>query len=386
MNEPQQAGESEATHASRFVVDRKDENTRARTARFATSHGVVETPCFMPVGTQATVKTLTPSQLKDAGVQMLLCNAYHLWIRPGVEIVEAMGGLHRFMSWDGPILTDSGGYQVLSLASFLELSDDGVRFRSPVDGEERFLSPEKAIEIQTRLGADVIMPLDECVGYPVQKSVAAAAVDRTLRWARRCLDAHKADGQQLFGIVQGSVYFELRRSCARELTDMNFDGYALGGVSVGEDKRDREKIVGLVTELLPEDKPRYLMGVGMPEDLLAAVALGIDLFDCTIPTRNGRNGCALTWEGRVNIRNAQWKTDASPLDARCDCYTCRNFTRAYLRHLFKADEILGLTLLSLHNVAFYQSLMEQTRTAIAEGRFASFKAECEARWNHKIDA
>ncbi|MGR3309300.1 MAG: tRNA guanosine(34) transglycosylase Tgt [Candidatus Brocadiales bacterium] len=352
----------------------RQEDSRARCGEIETSRGIIPTPIFMPVGTQGTVKTLTPRQLEDADVKILLCNTYHLNLRPGAEVVKKLGGLHRFMGWDGPILTDSGGFQVFSLSNLTKLSDEGAEFRSPIDGSRIFLSPEKSIEIQNALGADIITTLDECVPYPCERDRAEHAMLRTVAWAKRCLDAHRNPGQALFGITQGSVFRELRERCIEQFVEMDFDGYAIGGLSVGEGKYLMNEVLGYTVDQLPADKPRYLMGVGMPEDILNAIEYGVDMFDCVIPTRNGRNGWAFTSKGKVKIRNSHYKEDVNPLDDRCGCYTCRHFSRAYIRHLFNADEILGLSLVSLHNIYFFIDMVKQARQAILNGNFKEFKA------------
>ncbi|NOZ20677.1 MAG: tRNA guanosine(34) transglycosylase Tgt [Planctomycetes bacterium] len=351
--------------AIRFKVTDNDVRSAARCGVVETPHGTFETPTFMPVGTQASVKSLTPSDLRSAGTQIVLCNAYHLSLRPGAEVVERLGGLHGFMKWDGPLLTDSGGYQVFSLAGLAKAGDDGVRFRSHIDGQELFLTPERATEIQERLGADIIMAFDECVPYPCDRGYAKTAMERTVVWAERCKAAQRRRDQALFGIVQGSTFADQRRECAERLREIGFEGYAVGGLSVGEGS-------GLMTEMLectighlPVDRPRYLMGVGTPQDMIEAVMRGVDMFDCVMPTRNARNGCAFTSEGRVRIRNLKYKEDDSPLDPACDCATCRTFSRGYLRHLVIAEEITGLSLLSLHNVFYYNALMRRIRAAIA---------------------
>jgi queuine tRNA-ribosyltransferase len=359
----------------KFTITAQDAACRARCGTLETAHGVVETPVFMPVGTQATVKTLTPVQLREIGVSMLLCNAYHLMLRPGPDIVQKLGGLQEMMGWHRPILTDSGGFQVFSLADLRDVVDDGVRFRSHLDGSEWFLTPERCMEIQQKLGADVIMPLDECLEYPAEKDRAVDAMERTLAWTARCRQAHEDGAQTLFGIVQGCTYRDLRPECARRLVEIGFQGYAIGGLSVGEGPELMREMLDLTVKELPLDRPRYLMGVGMPDDLMDAVAMGVDMFDCVIPTRNGRNGQAFTSEGRINIRNLRHADSSLPLDAQCDCYACRNFARGYLRHLFQADEILGLTLLSLHNIRFFVKLMEQTRQAIRDGRFDALRRQ-----------
>ncbi len=338
-----------------------------------TPHGPVETPVFMPVGTAATVKGLLPTQLAEAGAQVLLGNAYHLSQRPGSGVIAEMGGLHRFMGWEGPLLTDSGGYQVFSLAGLRRVDDDGVRFQSHVDGSEVVLTPESCIRIEEELGADIIMQLDECVCYPVEKDRAAEAMERSLRWAALCRRAHTRTDQALFGIVQGSVYPDLREESARGLTEIDFPGYAIGGLSVGEGPEHMRSALACTTPHLPEDRPRYLMGVGTPADLLDSIALGVDMFDCVLPTRNGRNGTAFTSCGKVRIRNQRHTRDPAPLDAACPCYTCRTFSRSYLRHLFNTNEMLGPILLSLHNICYFLRLVAGARRAICEGGFAAYR-------------
>jgi queuine tRNA-ribosyltransferase len=352
----------------------------ARRGRMHTAHGVVETPQFMPVGTQATVKGLTPAQLRDAGARIILGNTYHLTLRPGDELIAELGGLHRFMGWDGPILTDSGGYQVFSLAPMRKINDHGAIFRSHIDGTLLELTPEKAVAIQENLGSDIAMCLDECPPHGASKEVMREAVRRTLHWAERCRHARRRADQALFGIVQGGTDVALRAFCARELAKLDFPGYALGGFSVGEPPEQMFQALKPSASALPTVKPRYLMGVGRPQDLLEGVAAGIDLFDCVLPTRNGRNASAFTTDGSLRLRNARHRRDSGPLESGCSCYSCANFSRAYLHHLFLADEMLGPTLLSLHNVAFYCRLMAETRQAIEDGRFADFHAVCLARW------
>ena len=353
----------------------------ARTGRLTTPHGVVETPMFMPVGTQATVKGLTPDQLTAVGTRILLGNTYHLTLRPGDELVAALGGLHRFMGWPGPILTDSGGYQVFSLADRLQIDDRGARFRSHIDGTPLELTPERAVEIQQNLGSDIAMVLDECPPADADPARLRGAVERTVRWAERCRTHHSRRDQALFAIVQGGTDLGLRAECARELVAMDFPGYALGGFSVGESPEAMHAALPDSVALLPAEKPRYLMGVGRPEDLLAGVAAGIDLFDCVMPTRSGRNALAFTADGPLRLRNARHRRDPAPLESGCPCYTCANFSRAYLHHLFAAEEMLGPTLLSLHNVAYYLRLMADARAAIGRGDFAAFRAACLVRWN-----
>lgn len=344
----------------------------ARRGRMHTAHGVVETPVFMPVGTQATVKGLTPAQLEDAGAQILLGNTYHLTLRPGDQVIADMGGLHRFMGWQRPILTDSGGFQIYSLAANLRIDDRCATFRSHIDGALLELTPEQAVAIQENLGSDIAMCLDECPPFGCAPEKLFDAVLRTIQWAERCRDAHRRSDQALFGIVQGGTNLELRTSCALVLTALDFAGYALGGFSVGETPEQMVSVLEQSAAALPANKPRYLMGVGRPEDILAAVARGIDMFDCVLPTRNGRNASAFTMSGTLRLRNTAHKRDPAPLESDCHCYTCRTYSRAYLHHLFLADEMLGPILLSLHNVSFYCRLMAQVRQAIEEKRFASF--------------
>ena len=356
----------------------------ARLGRLETSHGTVETPVFMPVGTQATVKGLTPDQLLAAGVRILLGNTYHLTLRPGDELIAELGGLHRFMGWDGPLLTDSGGFQIYSLAPQRQIDDRAAVFRSHIDGALLELTPEKAVAIQENLGADIAMCLDECPPFGTPADYLRVAVRRTIHWAERCRAAHRRPDQALFAIVQGGTDLDLRAECARALVGLDFPGYALGGFSVGEKPEQMAAALGPVAALLPADRPRYLMGVGRPPDLLNAVACGLDLFDCVLPTRNGRNACAFTADGPLRLRNARFKRDPAPLESDCPCYTCRHFSRAYLHHLFLADEMLGPTLLSLHNVAFYCRLMADIRDAIRQRRFAEFRAVRLARWEATI--
>jgi queuine tRNA-ribosyltransferase len=356
----------------------------ARRGRLHTAHGTVETPVFMPVGTQATVKGLTPAMLEDAGVQMLLGNTYHLTLRPGDELIAELGGLHRFMGWSRPILTDSGGYQVYSLAANLKIDDRAAVFRSHIDGAALELTPERAVRIQENLGSDVAMCLDECPTFDAPGPVRAEAVRRTLHWAERCRAAHSRPDQALFGIVQGGTDITLRQSCAASLVAMDFPGYALGGFSVGETEEQMLTALGPTTAALPSNRPRYLMGVGRPQDLLAAIDRGVDMFDCVLPTHNGRNASAFTADGPLRLRNACHKRDPAPLESDCPCYVCRNFSRAYLHHLFLADEMLGPTLLSLHNVAFYCRLMSQARVAIENGRWSDFCSVNLARGEAKL--
>lgn len=356
-----------------FKLLKKSKRSMARLGILHTPHGDIHTPAFMPVGTQATVKTLTPEEVSGLGAEIILSNTYHLYLRPGVEIIKMAGGLHNFMNWKGPILTDSGGFQVFSLGPLRRITDDGVYFRSHLDGSRHFIGPEESMEIQAVLGSDIAMAFDECPPYPCSYGEALAAVERTTRWAKRSLEAPHAPGQVVFGIVQGSVYPELRARSAREITDLDFPGYAVGGLSVGEPKVIMYEVLEQTTPFLPEDRPRYLMGVGSADYLWEGVARGIDLFDCVLPTRVARNGTALTSKGKVVVRNAEFADDFSPLDPECGCYTCKNYSRAYLRHLFKAEEILGHRLLTIHNLYFTIGVMEEIRRAIREDRFEERK-------------
>jgi len=362
-----------------FHLDHTDSNSSARVGRWLTPHGTVETPAFLPVGTLAAVKGLMPEQLRDVGVKMLLANTYHLALRPGAEIVAEMGGLHRFMNWDGPILTDSGGFQVFSLAQLMKLDDQQAVFRSHIDGSLFELSPEKAIRIQEQLGADCIMCLDECPAADVGEEKMKEAVDRTTRWAARCRDAHQRPDQALFGIVQGGTSRQLRERSVEGLLPLDFPGYAVGGLSVGEDPIEMYRTLDFTVPMLPEDRPRYLMGVGRPIDLIEGVLRGIDLFDCVMPTRNGRNATAFTSHGALKLRNLKHQRDSAPLDSNCGCPVCRGFSRAYLRHLFICGEMLGPILLSLHNIAYYQNLLCELRNAIREDRAAEFRSVYLAR-------
>jgi queuine tRNA-ribosyltransferase len=349
----------------------------ARRGRLTTAHGVVDTPVFMPVGTQATVKALTPEDLEAAGAQVVLGNTYHLLLRPGPEVVQELGGLHRFMGWPRAILTDSGGFQVFSLAKIRKITEDGVEFRAPLDGATHFLSPESVVAIQRALGADITMPLDECLAFPATHEATKRSLALTLRWAERARAAHAAGdgGQALFGIVQGGTYDDLRAEAVERTVALGFDGYAIGGLAAGgEPKPMMLELIARVAAALPPDRPRYLMGVGKPEDLVDGVARGVDMFDCVLPTRNARNGQAFTSTGPVTVKQARWTREPAPLDASCDCYTCRTFSRAYLRHLFVSEELLAYRLLTLHNVRFYFGLMAAMREAIVAGAFDAFRA------------
>ena len=355
----------------------------ARAGRLTTTHGVVETPVFMPVGTHGSVKALGPDDLHAAGAQIVLANTYHLFLRPGHEVVRELGGLHRFMGWDGVILTDSGGFQVFSLSKLRKITDAGVEFRSPVDGSTHFLSPEIAVQVQQALGADIIHPLDECLAYPASHEAAQRSLELTLRWAARSKAAHvgrAAASQAMFGIGQGGTDEELRTRAARAMVELGFDGYAIGGMAVGEPKEAMYDLTALVASLVPAGQPRYLMGVGKPEDLVEAVARGVDMFDCVLPTRNARNGQAFTADGPVTLKQARYARAAAPLDAECACYACRDFSRAYLRYLFMSGELLAYRLLTLHNVTFFLRLMREMRSAIAEGVFGPFQARFFARY------
>ncbi|WP_088007224.1 tRNA guanosine(34) transglycosylase Tgt [Indiicoccus explosivorum] len=348
--------------------------TGARLGIVHTPHGSFETPTFMPVGTQATVKTMSPEELKDMDAGIILSNTYHLWVRPGNDIIRQAGGLHKFMNWDRPILTDSGGFQVFSLSDLRDIKEEGVHFRNHLNGDKLFLSPEKAMEIQNDLGSDIMMAFDECPPYPAEYDYMKSSVERTSRWAERCLEAHKRpEDQGLFGIIQGGEYEELRKQSARDLVSLDFPGYAIGGLSVGEPKDVMNRMLEYTTPLMPANKPRYLMGVGSADSLIDGAIRGIDMFDCVLPTRIARNGTLMTSEGRMNIKKAQYKTDFGPIDEKCDCYTCRNYSRAYVNHLIRADETFGLRLTSYHNLRFLIHLMEQVRQAIREDRLGDFR-------------
>ena len=347
-------------------------HTGARAGRIHTPHGSFDTPIFMPVGTQASVKTLAPEELKEMGVGIILSNNYHLFLRPGSKLVKEAGGLHKFMNWDRAILTDSGGFQVFSLGDLRKISEEGVTFRSHIDGSKKFLSPEIATQSQMDLGADIIMAFDECVPYPADFKYTRESMELTLRWAQRCKDTMTNPNQGLFGIVQGGMYKDLRIECANRLVDMDFPGYAVGGLSVGEPKELMYEMLNITLEYLPQNKARYLMGVGTPDCLVEGVMRGIDMFDCVYPTRVARNGTAMTWNGRLVIKNAQYEHDFHPIDEHCNCYTCRNYSRAYIRHLVRVNEIFGLRLLTIHNLHFLIDFMRQMRQSIMEDRFPEF--------------
>ncbi len=357
-----------------FKLLKTDRATGARRGTLTTPHGIIQTPIFMPVGTHAAMKAMTPAQVHETGAQIILSNTYHLHLRPGEGLVEKAGGLHRFMCWDKPILTDSGGFQVFSLPN-KRITEEGAWFRHETTGEEVFLDTARAIAIQEALGADIIMAFDECIPYPCDHKYAAQSTKKTIRWAEQCQKAQTRKDQALFGIVQGSVFEDLREMCARELVAMDFPGYAIGGVSVGEGLELLKKVVAMTAPFLPADKPRYLMGVGLPEDILESVERGMDMFDCVIPTRYARSATLFTRRGRIRLTNKNYRRDFYPIDPSCSCYACTNFTRAYLHHLFNANEVLSAILASIHNVQFYLTMMADVRQAIEEDRFADYKRE-----------
>lgn len=370
--------------AIKYDLIKKEKMTKARLGVLHTPHGDIETPVFMPVGTQATVKTMTPEELKEIGARIILSNTYHLYLRPGHEVIKKAGGLHKFMNWDRAILTDSGGFQVFSLGPLRKITEEGVEFHSHLDGSIHFLTPEKVIEIENALGADIIMSFDECAPYPADYDYVKNSMEMTLRWAKRGKEAHKnIDKQALFGIVQGGTYDDLRRECANRLVDMDFPGYSIGGLSVGEEKELMYHVVDYTTDLLPQDKPRYLMGVGSPDDLIEGVIRGVDMFDCVLPTRIARNGTVLTSSGRLIVRDAPHAEEFIPLDSECDCYTCKNFSRAYIRHLFKANEILAARLATIHNLRFLTKLMEDIREAIKQDKLLEFKSQFYKKYGYK---
>ncbi len=369
-----------------FKIVHNDKNSKARVGLLQTKRGIIQTPVFMPVGTQGSVKAISPAALEEMGTEIILGNAYHLYLRPGTDLIKKAGGLHKFMNWHGPILTDSGGYQVFSLSILRKISDKGVKFQSHIDGSTHFIGPRECLEIQDILGSDICMVLDECASYPCVYEDARIAMERTLKWADISRQFNLKSGNKVFAIVQGSTYEELRSICARELVNMDFDGYAIGGVSVGEPAELIYKIVKYTLPLLPDSKPKYIMGMGTPEDILESIGHGADMFDCIIPTRYGRTANAFTSTGKLNLRNACFTQDLSPVDPQCSCYLCKNFTRAYVRHLFYAKEMLGPQLLSLHNVHFYLNLIKQVRVAIAADEFNEFKADFLQKYNqHNSD-
>lgn len=363
-------------HAVTFELIKKDIKTKARRGRVHTPHGIIETPVFMPVGTAATVKAMRPEEVKDMGAHIILSNTYHLYLRPGHELIKASGGLHKFMNWDRAILTDSGGFQVFSLGAMRKITEEGVEFRSHIDGSKHMLSPEKAVAIQNALGSDIMMAFDECAPYPADRSYVKNSLERTSRWLKRCQIAHNnTETQSLFGIMQGGMYQDLRRQSAQEIVDLDLPGYAIGGLSVGEPKELMYEVLDYATDDLPENKPRYLMGVGSPDCLFEGVERGIDMFDCVLPTRIARNGTAMTSKGKIAIKNAIHEKDFDALDPECGCYTCQNYSKAYLRHLYKSNEILSSMLLTNHNLHFLIKLMEKIRHAIEADHFSAFKKE-----------
>ena len=359
-----------------YELIKENPRTRARRGRLHTPHGTIETPVFMPVGTAGTVKAMLPEEVKSLGAEIILSNTYHLYLRPGHDIVREAGGLHKFMNWDRPILTDSGGFQVFSLGAMRKISEEGVKFRSHIDGSSHMLTPEKSIEVQNALGSDIMMAFDECAPYPADYSYVKNSLERTTRWLRRCKEAHKdTERQSLFGIMQGGMYKDLRYQSAMEIVELDLPGYAIGGLSVGEPRELMYEVLDYATDYLPKNKPRYVMGVGTPDHLFEGVERGVDMFDCVLPTRLARNGSAMTSHGKVNIKNAKFERDFTPLDHECDCYVCRNYSRAYLRHLFKANEILSSMLLSYHNLYFLVHTMQNIREAIEQDRFTEYKRE-----------
>lgn len=361
--------------ALRFKVLQQDSHSAARLGRLKTLHGIVDTPVFMPVGTQATVKTMTPEEVYDIGGRIILSNTYHLYLRPGEDLIQEAGGLHQFMNWHGPILTDSGGFQVFSLGPLRKVTEEGVTFRSHIDGSKHFINPEKAMEIQMALGSDIAMAFDECAPYPCSRDEALNAMERTSRWAARCKEFHNHKYQVVFGIVQGGVFRDLREKSARDLVELDFPGYGIGGLSVGEPKSLMYEVLDYTVPMLPDNKPRYLMGVGSPDCLLEAVTRGVDMFDCVLPTRIARNGTVFTHQGKLVVRNAVYARDFNPLDPGCDCYACRNYSRAYIRHLIKANEILGIRLTTIHNLHFLARLMDNIRQAIKNNSLLEYKQQ-----------
>lgn len=362
--------------AIKYELIKECAQTGARLGKLHTPHGVIDTPVFMPVGTQATVKTMSPEELRGIDANIILSNTYHLYMRPGHELIERFGGLHKFMNWDRSILTDSGGFQVFSLSDLRDITEEGVTFKSHLDGSKHFISPEKAMEIQNALGADIIMSFDECTPYPAEHNYAKQSLERTTRWAKRCKESHKNPSTQaLFGIVQGSTYKDLRLQSARELVELDFPGYSIGGLSVGESKEIMYEVLEYTLPELPKHKPRYLMGVGSPDALIEGAIRGIDMFDCVLPTRIARNGTVMTSKGKLVVRNATYAEDSLPLDINCDCYACKNFSRGYIRHLLKANEILGVRLTTIHNLRFLINLMSEVRMAISEDRLLDFRNE-----------
>lgn len=359
----------------KFSLHKTEKNSKARRGTIHTRRGDIQTPAFMPVGTRATVKTMTPEELKEIGAEIILANTYHLYLKPGMEVIREMGGLHKFMNWDRPILTDSGGFQVFSLSAMRKITEEGVTFRSHIDGSKHFIGPEESIAIQHTLGSDIIMAFDECAPYPADRDYIEHSMERTTRWAKRCLQAHGDSPQALFGIVQGGMYADLRKRSAEALVEMDFPGYAVGGLSVGEPLELMKEVLDATTDFLPQEKPRYLMGVGTPDYLFEAVRCGVDMADCVLPTRIARNGTVFTETGRLVIRNAKYRLDDRPLDPACGCYTCRNYSRAYIRHLFNVNEILGPRLTTTHNLYFLLRLMERIRNAVERDEFMLLREE-----------
>lgn len=369
--------------AINFELLKESKDSKARLGKLHTPHGAIETPIFMPVGTRGTVKAMTPEEVRDLGAQIILSNTYHLYLKPGHELIREAGGLHKFMNWSGPILTDSGGFQVFSLGDLRKIKEEGVEFRSHIDGSKHFISPEKAIEIQNALGSDIMMCFDECAPYPAKHDYVKQSMERTTRWAKRCKEYHKDwEKQGLFGIVQGGMYKDLREKSAKDIVDIDFPGYAIGGLSVGEPRELMCEVLDYTTPLLPKDKPRYLMGVGTPDYLFESVIRGIDMADCVLPTRIGRNGTVLTSRGRLVVRNAKYAKDFSSLDPECDCYVCKNYSRAYIRHLFNVNEILGARLATIHNLYFLIKLMEKIRNAIKEDNLLEYKRSFYSKYGY----
>jgi queuine tRNA-ribosyltransferase len=358
-----------------IAIDKQDTRTRARLGRLSTPHGEVETPIFMPVGTQASVKTMLPEEVREAGGRLILSNTYHLYLRPGHDLIKEAGGLHKFMNWHGPILTDSGGFQVFSLGDLRKITEEGVEFRSHHDGSKHLFTPEKVMEIEMALGSDIAMAFDECAPYPCDHNYAKNSLGLTTRWAKRCKEAHNREDQALFGIIQGSVFKDLREQSVKELVELDFPGYGIGGLSVGEPKELMYEMLEHTIPFIPVDKPRYLMGVGSPDCLVEGVMRGVDMFDCVLPTRTARTGTVFTQYGKLNVRNAQYARDFSPIDEDCDCYVCKNYTRAYIRHLIKANEIVGIRLTTWHNLHFIHRLMDKIREAIRHDRLPEFRNE-----------
>ena len=369
--------------ALKFILEKKDKNDKARAGKIILPHGEVETPVFMPVGTAATVKSMKPEDVERLGAEIILSNTYHLYLRPGSKIIRDAGGLHKFMNWNRPILTDSGGFQVFSLGEMRKITEQGVEFRSFIDGSKHTLTPEKSIEVQCDLGSDIMMAFDECTPYPADRDYVKNSLERTTRWLKRCIKAQQdTEKQALFGIMQGGMYRDLREESARQIVDLDLPGYAIGGLSVGEPKELMCEVLDYAVDFLPENKPRYLMGVGTPDYIFEGIQRGIDMFDCVLPTRIARNGTAMTSIGRVNIKNAKYERDFEPLDKECDCYTCRNYSKSYLRHLFKANEILSSILLSTHNLHFLVKMTKNIRKAILEDRFFEYKAEFYSKYGY----